>query len=175
MGKERTMKLRTLIKNVKKNEEKAGIGNRLVYSILDSNKKCNIIVTDYTNLKSGLNLKPISDIEKEREEKKLLSKEIIDNNLIIIDNANYRFPVISLDSEDIQNSSFKYIIIDFENKESIEGRELVPWIYDYKKRELLIWQDKIEIKRDFIKAEIKVSKNRNILILNDGKNFVTLR
>ena len=115
-----------------------------------------------------MNLKPISDIEKEREEKKLLSKEIIDN-------ANYRFPVISLDSEDIQNSSFKYIIIDFENKESIEGRELVPWIYDYKKRELLIWQDKIEIKRDFIKAEIKVSKNRNILILNDGKNFVTLR
>lgn len=169
------MKIRTLIKNVKENEEKAGVGNRLIYSILDSNKKWNIIVTDYTNLKSGLNLKPISDIEKEREEKKLLSKEIIDNNLIIVDNANYRFPVICLDSEDIQNSSFKYIIIDFENKESIEGRELVPWLYDDKKRELLIWQDKIEIKRDFIKAEIKVSKNRNILILNDGKNFVTLR
>ena len=68
-GKERKMKIRTLIKNVKENEEKAGIGNRLIYSILDSNKKCNIIVTDYTNLKSGLNLKPISDIEKEREEK----------------------------------------------------------------------------------------------------------
>lgn len=169
------MKLRKLINNFKKNEEKSGIGNRLVYSILDSNKKCNIIITDYTNLKSGLNLKPISDIEKEREEKKLLSKEIIDNNLILIDNGNYTFPVISLDSEDIQNSSFKYIIIDSENKELIKGRKLAPLLFDDKKNELLVWYDKIEIKRELINAEVKISKDRNILMLNDGRNFVTLR
>lgn len=169
------MKLRKLINNLKKNEEKAGIGNRLVYSILDSNKKCNIIITDYTNLKSGINLKPIPDKEKKEEENKILSKEIIDNNLFLIDNGNYTFPVITLDAEDIQKTAINYLIIDSENKELIKGRKLTPLLFDDKKNELLVWQDKIEINREHIDVEVKISKDRNILILNDGKNFVTLR
>lgn len=173
-GKEITMKLRKLIQSLKRNEEKSGIGNRLVYAI-NSNKKCKIIVVDYTNIKSGINLKPIPDKEKKEEENKILSKEIIDNNLFLVDNGNYTFPVITLDAEDIQKTAINYLIIDSENKELIKGRKLTPLLFYDKKNELLVWQDKIEIKREHIDVEVKISKDRNILILNDGKNYLAVR
>lgn len=168
------MKIRKLINNFKKNEEKSGIGNRLIYAI-DSNEKCKIIVVDYTNIKSGINLKPITDKEKKDEENKILSKEIIDNNLILIDNGNYTFPVICLDSKDMQKTSVNYLIIDFEDKELIKGRKLAPLLFDDKKNELLVWQDKIKINREHINVEVKISKDRKIMVLNDGRNYITVR
>ena len=178
MGKERTMKLRTLIKNVKENEEKAGIGNRLVYSIIDQNnscKSCKIVVADCSNLKLGLSLKPILEHQKKKEELKIESKTKLDTNLIIIDNGESIFPIITLYLSDICDQNINYFIIDAENKELIKGRMLIPWIYDKDKEELFIWQNGIVIKREDILIDIQISKGRNLLELRDGKKIVTIR
>lgn len=175
IGKERKMKLRTLIKNVKENNSRGSIGNRIVYSIIDSNNSCRIVVADYTNLKLGLSLKPILEHEKKKEEEKIESKTRLDNNLIIIDNGEAIFPVINLDMNDMCDKDINYFIIDAENKELIKGRMLIPWIYDQEKDELIIWQDGVTIKREDILIDIQISKGRNLLELKNGKKIITIR
>lgn len=70
------MKLRKIIKNVRENDSRGGIGNRIVYSILDKNQKCNIAIIDCSNLKLGLNIDIISEIEKKKKKKKLYLKKV---------------------------------------------------------------------------------------------------
>jgi len=168
------MKLKTLIKNVKENDAKGGIGNRIVYSILDKNLKCNIAIIDCSNLKLGLNIDIISEREKEKKESEIVSKESLDKNLIVVENEEYRIPIIILDSKDMNESNIKYLIIDSENKQLIKGRELIPWIFDETNKQLILWQNKIQINKEQIKFELNISKNRNILNYND-KNYVTIR
>ena len=141
------MKLRKLINNLKKNEEKSGIGNRIVYSIIDQNDSCKIVVADCSNLKLGLSLKPILEHQKKKEELKIESKTKLDTNLIIIDNGESIFPIITLYLSDMCDQNISYFIIDAENKELIKGRILIPWIYDQDKEELFIWQNGIVIER----------------------------
>lgn len=169
------MKIRTLIKNVRENEEKSGIGNRLIYSITDQKNSCKIVVADYTNLKLGLSLKPILDSERKKEELKIERKTKLDTNLIIIDNGEAIFPVINLNIKDICDNNCNYFIIDYENKELIKGRMLIPWIYDQDKEELIVWQNGIAVKREDILIDIQISKGRNLLELRDGKKIVTIR
>ena len=169
------MKLRKLINNLKKNEEKSGIGNRIVYSIIDQKNSCKIVVADCSNLKLGLSLKPILEHQKKKEELKIESKTKLDTNLIIIDNGESIFPIITLYLSDMCDQSINYFIIDAENKELIKGRILIPWIYDQDKEELFIWQNGIVIKREDILLDIKISKGRNLLELRDGKKIVTIR
>lgn len=169
------MKLRKLINNLKKNEEKSGIGNRIVYSIIDQNDSCKIVVADCSNLKLGLSLKPILEHQKKKEELKIESKTKLDTNLIIIDNGESIFPIITLYLSDMCDQNISYFIIDAENKELIKGRILIPWIYDQDKEELFIWQNGIVIKREDILLDIKISKGRNLLELRDEKKIVTIR
>ena len=169
------MKLRTLIKNVKENNSRGSIGNRIVYSIIDSNNSCRIVVADYTNLKLGLSLKPILEHKKKKEEEKIESKTRLDNNLIIIDNGESIFPLITLNLNDLCDQDLNYFIIDAENKELIKGRILIPWIYDQDKEELFIWQNGIEVKREEILIDIQISKGRNLLELKNGKKIITIR
>ena len=175
MRKERKMKIRTLIKNVRENEEKSGIGNRIVYSIIAQNNSCKIVVADCSNLKLGLSLKPILEHQKKKEELKIESKTKLDTNLIIIDNGESIFPIITLYLSDMCDQNINYFIIDAENKELIKGRMLIPWIYDQDKEELFIWQNGIVIKREDILIDIQISKGRNLLELRDGKKIVTIR
>ena len=169
------MKLRTLIKNVKENNSRGSIGNRIVYSIIDSNNSCRIVVADYTNLKLGLSLKPILEHQKKKEELKIESKTKLDTNLIIIDNGEVIFPLITLNLNDLCDQDLNYFIIDAENKELIKGRILIPWIYDQDKEELFIWQNGIEVKREEILIDIQISKGRNLLELKNGKKIITIR
>lgn len=171
------MKIRTLIKNVKENEEKSGIGNRIVYSIIDQNNSCSckIVVADCSNLKLGLSLKPILEHQKKKEELKIESKTKLDTNLIIIDNGEAIFPLITLNLNDLCDQDLNYFIIDAENKELIKGRILIPWIYDQDKEELFIWQNGIEVKREEILIDIQISKGRNLLELKNGKKIITIR
>ncbi len=169
------MKLRKLINNLKKNEEKSGIGNRIVYSIIDQNDSCKIVVADCSNLKLGLSLKPILEHQKKKEELKIESKTKLDTNLIIIDNGESIFPIITLYLSDMCDQNISYFIIDAENKELIKGRILIHWIYDQDKEELFIWQNGIVIEREDILVDIKISKGRNLLELRDGKKIVTIR
>ena len=171
------MKIRTLIKNVKENEEKSGIGNRIVYSIIDQNNSCSckIVVADCSNLKLGLSLKPILEHQKKKEELKIESKTKLDTNLIIIDNGEAIFPLITLNLNDLCDQDLNYFIIDAENKELIKGRMLIPWIYDQEKDELIIWQDGVTIKREDILIDIQISKGRNLLELKNGKKIITIR
>ena len=69
------MKLRKLIQSLKGNDSKGGIGNRIVYTILDKNLKCNIAIIDCSNLKLGLNIDIISEIEKKKRNQKLFQKK----------------------------------------------------------------------------------------------------
>lgn len=173
-GKERKMKLRKLIQSLKGNDSKGGIGNRIVYTILDKNLKCNIAIIDCSNLKLGLNIDIISEIEKKQKESEIVSKESLDRNLMIVENEEYRIPIIILDSKDMNESTIKYLIIDSENKQLIKGRELIPWIFDETNKQLILWQNEIKINKEQIKFELNISKNRNILNYND-KNYVTIR
>ena len=75
MRKGRTMKLRKLIQSLRRNDAKGGIGNRIIYSILDKNLKCNIVIIDCSNLKLGLNIDIISEIEKKKRNQKLFQKK----------------------------------------------------------------------------------------------------
>lgn len=93
---------------------------------------------------------------------------------MIVENEEYRIPIIILDSKDMNESTIKYLIIDSENKQLIKGRELIPWIYDETNKQLILWQNKIQINKEQIKFELNISKNRNILNYND-KNYVTIR
>ena len=168
------MKLRKLIQSLRRNDAKGGIGNRIVYSILDKNLKCNIAIIDCSNLKLGLNIDIISEREKEKKESEIVSKESLDRNLMIVENEEYRIPIIILDSKDMNESNIKYLIIDLENKQLIKGRELIPWIFDETNKQLILWQNEIKINKEQIKFELNISKNRNILNYND-KNYVTIR
>ncbi len=168
------MKLRKLIQNLKENDAKCGIGNRIVYSILDKNQKCNIAIIDCSNLKLGLNIDIISEIEKKKKEEEIIFKESLDRNLMLVENEEYRIPIIILDSKDMSEATIKYLIIDSESKEIIKGRELIPWIFDEKNKQLILWQNAIQIKKEQIKFELNISRNRNILNYND-KNYLTVR
>lgn len=93
---------------------------------------------------------------------------------MLVENEEYRIPIIILDSKDMSEATIKYLIIDSESKEIIKGRELIPWIFDEKNKQLILWQNAIQIKKEQIKFELNISRNRNILNYND-KNYLTVR
>ena len=177
MGKGRKMKklIQKAIEESQNFERNSGIGNRIVFSLISNDDTCKIVIADYTKLKLGLGLKPISSEMKNNELKKVIKKRKLNENLLLITNDESKFPIINMDLSDLQNCNINYMIVDTENKENIIGRSLVPWIFDNLNDELILWQDPIKINRGDIIAEIKIYKNRSIVVLNNNKNYVILR
>ena len=64
-------------------------------------------IIDCSNLKLGLNIDIISEIEKKQKESEIVSKESLDRNLMIVENEEYRIPIIILDSKDMNESTIK--------------------------------------------------------------------
>mgnify|MGYP000865481700 CR=1 FL=1 len=156
-------------------EGNAGIGNRVVFSLISDDNLCKIIVTDYTKLKLGLGLKPISSEMKNNELKKVIKKRKLNENLLLITNEEVKFPVINIDLNDLQKCNINYMIVDNEDKKKMIGRSLIPWLFDNLNDELILWQDQIKINREEVIAEINLCKNRSLVVLKNNKNYIILR
>lgn len=156
-------------------EGNAGIGNRVVFSLISDDNLCKIIVTDYTKLKLGLGLKLISSEMKNNELKKVIKKRKLNENLLLITNEEVKFPVINIDLNDLQKCNINYMIVDNEDKKKMIGRSLIPWLFDNLNDELILWQDQIKINREEVIAEINLCKNRSLVVLKNNKNYIILR
>ena len=156
-------------------ERNSGIGNRIVFSLISNDDKCKIVIADYTKLKLGLGLKPISSEIKNNELKKVIRKRKLNENLLLITNEEVKFPVINIDLNDLQKCNINYLIVDTEDKEKMIGRSLIPWLFDNLNDELILWQDQIKINREEVIAEINLCKNRSLVVLKNNKNYIILR
>ena len=156
-------------------ERNSGIGNRIVFSLISNDDKCKIVIADYTKLKLGLGLKPISSEIKNNELKKVIRKRKLNENLLLITNEEVKFPVINIDLNDLQKCNINYLIVDTEDKEKMIGRSLIPWLFDNLNDELILWQDQIKINREEVIAEINLCKNRSLVVLRNNKNYIILR
>lgn len=156
-------------------ERNSGIGKRIVFSLISNDDKCKIVIADYTKLKLGLGLKPISSEIKNNELKKVIRKRKLNENLLLITNEEVKFPVINIDLNDLQKCNINYLIVDTEDKEKMIGRSLIPWLFDNLNDELILWQDKIKINREEVIAEINLCKNRSLVVLRNNKNYIILR
>lgn len=174
-GKKMKKLIQRVIEESENFERKSGIGNRIVFSLISNDDTCKIVIADYTKLKVGLGLKPISNEMKNNELSKVIKTRKLNENLLLITNNESMFPIINMDLSDLQDCNVNYMIVDSENKENIIGRSLVPWLFDNLNDELILWQDSIQINREEIIAEIKICKNRRVLILKNNKNYIILR
>lgn len=167
--------IKDLAKELKKDKQLGGIGKRFVFLITDKKDSCKVIVGNYENLRSNLNLKSINDKEKKQEEKKIIKKELTNLDFMLLSNKESKFPAICLEERDLQNTKVKYIIIDNENKQEIKGRIVVPLIYSKENNEMIIFLSEKIIKRNDILGEFKITPDNKLLGISEKEFYITLR
>lgn len=142
----------------------------LIYSILDSNKVCNIL--EYQNSSVAKNVK--DDIRK-KAEKNIIEKELTIFDFMIVRTQQEEYPIINLDVRDIQKTKISYLIVNKENKNLIIGKELKPILYDEEYKELIVIEDIKEIPREAIISEFRIAYGRTLIITTSNRKYILVR
>ena len=163
--------MKSKIKNIIKRAEEysevhkdlRGIGDKLIYSVLDNKKVCNILEYQNNNIKNVRN-----EIRKQAE-KNIKEKEITNFDFMIVRTDKEEYPIINLDARDIQKNETSYLIVNEENKEKIIGKELKTILYDEEYKELIIMEEVKKISREEIISEFRITYGRTLIITRDRK------
>lgn len=168
-----SMKIKNLLKRIAEYSEdadKKGLESKYVFSVLDNEKKCKIIIGSVENKRT----KVLDERQKKEEELKVLTKDIINQDFILVQTSEYSIPIISLDAEDLAECRTKFLIVKNENIHEIIGIEIIPIFYNSENKELIIMHREIKIEREQIISEIKLNKTQSHLMLKE-KNYIFFR
>ena len=167
------MKIKNLLKRISEYSEdtnKKGLESKYVFSLLDYERECKIIIGNLENKK----IKMLDETERKEEELKVLTKDIINQDFILVETSENSIPIIMLDSEDLEECRTKFLVVKNENIHEINGTEIVPIFYNSENRELIIMYKEIKIEREQIISEIKLNQTQSHLMLKE-KNYIIIR